>query len=497
MTTTPRNMTTEADKPTTLHTQPVDIDNKQEDLTSFVKDLSPTSQSKAVLLLQSIRRNEAVIGEDNKGRPVIQYKDEKSKKIWWDASNANKLTQPKSDDDMQLKMDSCLELIDYLKENKPPSGLVLDPTHVQPKGGQYREGIDFTRTKAVLGTGNTAGDIIVVKDKKTEKESAHKTIMISEFRKEEVRAWIDLNETGIPPAMYCFKLVGNRVQIFMEKIDNGVTLRDIIDTHMCNIRTQDPDLVRPFSLYVFHGLLSAVHTMHQKGWTHRDLHAGNIMLQESPDGIIKTRILDFGLAKPLNSEDGLRGFRTDMAEVVRKFTSLYVSQEFDSETDMKKNWEDKIGEMADIFSLSTEDRSELFCLVDSALQVASLSEVPKLQDEIAAKMNFDTRSLSMKVAKILFPKPDDFQSIHPDSTGDGNTCTAKSDQNDGAQSLQDLNVELQKIKQVMGPSIKTTESSMDAADSSDLVPCKDDYFTWKEIDDTFLDNLRQQIGIGL
>ena len=77
--------------------------------------------------------------------------------------------------------------------------------------------------------------------------------------------------------------------------------------------------------------------------------AGNIMLQESPDGIIKTRILDFGLAKPVNSEDGLRGFRTDMAEVVRKFTSLYVSQEFDSETDMKKNWEDKIGEVNIIY----------------------------------------------------------------------------------------------------------------------------------------------------
>jgi hypothetical protein len=37
----------------------------------------------------------------------------------------------------------------------------------------------------------------------------------------------------------------------------------------------------------------------------------------------------------------------------------------------------------------------------------------------------------MKVAKILFPKPNDFQSIHPDSTGDGNTWTAKSDQNMG------------------------------------------------------------------
>ena len=49
----------------------------------------------------------------------------------------------------------------------------------------------------------------------------------------------------------------------------------------------------------------------------------------------------------------------------------------------------------------------------------------------------------MDVAKILFSKPDKVQSIHPDSTGDGNTCTVKSDQNDGAQSLQDLYQELQ------------------------------------------------------
>ena len=47
---------------------------------------------------------------------------------------------------------------------------------VQTKVGHYREGKEFIRTKAVLGTGNTAGDIIVVKDKKTEKESAHKTV---------------------------------------------------------------------------------------------------------------------------------------------------------------------------------------------------------------------------------------------------------------------------------------------------------------------------------
>lgn len=73
--------------------------------------------------------------------------------------------------------------------------------------------------------------------------------------------------------------------------------------------------------------------------------AGNIMLQESPDGIIKTRILDFGSATPLYSKDGWRGFRTDMAEVVRKFTALNVGQHFDSERDIRENWEVKIGEV--------------------------------------------------------------------------------------------------------------------------------------------------------
>ncbi|OPL21244.1 hypothetical protein AM593_06732, partial [Mytilus galloprovincialis] len=217
-------------------------------------------------------KDKTVIGVDDQKRPVIQYKDERSRKLWWDASNANILTKPRSDDDVQVKMDACLEMIDYLKKNKAPSGVVLDPTHVSSKAGYYREGREFTKTKDVLGKGNSAGDIIVIKDKTTHTESAHKTMMISYFREEEIRAWVDLNETGIPPALYCFKLEGNKIHIFMEKIDRGITLRDIIDTHMGNIRAENPNLARPFSLYVFHGLLSAVHTMHQKGWTHRDLH---------------------------------------------------------------------------------------------------------------------------------------------------------------------------------------------------------------------------------
>ena len=53
-------------------------------------------------------------------------------------------------------------------------------------------------------------------------------------------------------------------------------MRDMIDFHMGNIRKQDANLVRPFSLYVFGDLLWALSEMQKKGWNHRDLH-GNYL----------------------------------------------------------------------------------------------------------------------------------------------------------------------------------------------------------------------------
>ncbi|VDI31383.1 Hypothetical predicted protein [Mytilus galloprovincialis] len=74
-------MPTETDSPSVLHTQPIDIQESvlSDDLTELVKDLSPTSQARTILLLQSLRKNEAVIGVDDQKRPVIQYKDERSR----------------------------------------------------------------------------------------------------------------------------------------------------------------------------------------------------------------------------------------------------------------------------------------------------------------------------------------------------------------------------------------------------------------------------------
>lgn len=52
----------------------------------------------------------------------------------------------------------------------------------------------------------------------------------------------------------------------------AVTLNDVINNHIDTLRQTNAALLKPFSLSVFHNLLEVVHTMHEKGWTHRDLH---------------------------------------------------------------------------------------------------------------------------------------------------------------------------------------------------------------------------------
>ena len=94
------------------------------------------------------------------------------------------------------------------------------------------------------------------------------------------------------------------------------------------------------------------------------------MLHESSDDI-KTRILDFGRAKPLKREDGL----TDIAEVVRKCTALYGGQEFNDEKDMKDNWEDKIKEVNIIFF-----QQELFFFIMLRIFHSNTTEILHVDD---------------------------------------------------------------------------------------------------------------------
>lgn len=384
----------------------LDSDEKGVDIVSVIQDLSPTAQQSLGVLLRSISNGDAYIDYDANGKQVIEYKEVKRNRFY-DASHANVIATPRSDEEVKLKIDACLELVKYLKSEKPSSGVLMDRTKIHvPPSKQYREGHEFVKTKQVLGSGNSAGDIIVVKDKKTGHEHAQKTMMISVFREDEIRCWADMSVSGYAPSLYLFRIENNKVSIHMEILQKATTLRSIIDDYMSSISEKDKSLIKPFSLYVLKGALDAVSTLHQKGWGHHDLHAGNLMLQRDTDSSLKVKILDFGLAKKFQGPLGLdfEGFRKDIGEIVRLFSALYTGEEFDNVRDVRNNWKTKLSEIAQY--LSVEDRRELFCLIDGALKLVHPDDVHNYRSHVnkhlSHAMEKEEKQIMKKVVAILF-----------------------------------------------------------------------------------------------
>ncbi|WAR16230.1 M3K14-like protein [Mya arenaria] len=356
----------------------------------------------------------------------------------WDISEASRIAVPKSDSEMESKMETCLRLIEYIKENKAHSGVVFDRTKVKLSQGQYREGQEFDKVKnvhtsshrdecsseqisktvkGVLGQGKSSfGDIIVVKDRGTGAQHAQKTIMISQFNTNEIRCWVDLNETGYVPHLYMFRNDGDKVVINMEVLETAKTLDSIIEEHVHILRRpENAHLLKPFSLYVLDGALEALCDMHKKGWTHDDLHSGNVML----DNELKIKIIDFGSAKKIeNNATGFQQipFQNDIRNAVRLFTGLFGGQYFHSVYDIVNNATERIEEAAQEYSLTNEDKAELFALIDAAIKITHPSQKEfeiyrrDVKNRMQKEMGDSQEVIMKKVAYLLFPEM--FQDIH-------------------------------------------------------------------------------------
>ncbi|XP_048728072.2 uncharacterized protein LOC125646012 [Ostrea edulis] len=374
-------------------------------VSSQIENLSPTTRGKLQLIIESLSNHTAVVGEDERGLPTVQYNQKQ--KLYWDGSNANKIAVPKSDQDLKTKTSVCLEMLEYMKLTKAPSGVVLDKTKIHTDKGQYREEIEFEKTKEVLGRGNSAGDIVVIKDKGTHADHALKTILISVFRPEEIKAWVDLSEDGICPELYLFRLEGNRVVVHMEKLDNAVTLNEVINVHMNTIRQTNVALMKPFSLSIFHNILNIVQSMHEKGWSHRDLHSGNVMLQKGSDYELKVKVLDFGNAGRIEDKGGYHGIKSDILNAVRNFSALYLGEEFESQVDLERNWRKKI--LDRMQGLPNEEKAEMFCLFETALKVVTAEDIGNLKqfvDEMAL-IDGKVNGIMKEVLPIIFPEVSD------------------------------------------------------------------------------------------
>ena len=65
-------------------------------------------------------------------------------------------------------------------------------------------------------------------------------------------------------------------------------------------------LVLARALPILRGIAKALDAAHAKGIAHRDLKAENVFLANDPDGGVWPKLLDFGIAKLLASDDGLK-----------------------------------------------------------------------------------------------------------------------------------------------------------------------------------------------
>ncbi|XP_052700924.1 citron rho-interacting kinase-like [Crassostrea angulata] len=327
----------------------------------------------------------------------------KAGKLFWDPSKTNTLAYPKSEQDIRKCFEVWLKMIKNLKEEKAPSGVVLNESEIHAKSGQYRENIEYERTKEVLGRGNSAGEIYVIEDNFTGAKHAQKTVLISHFRPEEIEAWVDLNLNKLQaiPELRHFQLEGNKVVIHMEVLENAITVRDIFENRVGDLIQTNAALLLPFSIYVFHILLEVVHTMHEIGWTHRDLHSKNVLIQKKAETLV-IRVVDLGSACKTNSEDGQKGIRSDVLNALRIFSALFLGEEFHSQKDLEDNWRTKLFQRMIEQDIDSDKRTDIFSIFPQAGNTAALRQIVKEMTEresVADQMK--------EATEILFPEKSD------------------------------------------------------------------------------------------
>ncbi|ESO83098.1 hypothetical protein LOTGIDRAFT_236872 [Lottia gigantea] len=373
------------------------------------KSLSPRSKEYVQHLITDVKSKKASLHKDKNGNIVVDYQSDLKKVLAGkDVSQTAKIVSAKNKQEELAYVEAFSEIISKMKELKAPSGINFANDQIYTPKGVYVEKEHFTKTSEILGKG-ISGNIFVVKDNKTGIDHALKTYLIAEFRDEELKMWIDLNEEDFVPSLLLVRIEGNKIHFHMEKLTEVVSLRKVIDDLLGNI---DPDKIKGVSLCFLHGLLTAVDKIHDKRWTHNDLHGGNVMLQKN-DLSIDVKIIDFGLGHRMESlrlNDDIKRYESDILWCFRLFSAMYLGEEFNDIYDLKKNGLKKLTESLEHYE--EDNRKEILQIFDVFLEITSINshkfgktkEALENVSEVLEKNNINKGEMLEHAAKKLFPE---------------------------------------------------------------------------------------------
>ncbi|KAK0065507.1 growth hormone secretagogue receptor type 1 [Biomphalaria pfeifferi] len=293
-------------------------------------------------------------------------------------------------------IEKIIKNISFLRDSGLKTGIVLNQSKVS---GNSRH---RNKEGEILGIGINS-PVIIVKDQITGEKNAQKTIMLAQFQGDQIMAWYHLQEKGLAPELYAFKMVEDQVVMNMEIIE-GKTLQNVLDKI-----TLSPNQAIGLSICVLDGLLSAYECLRQNCHSHNDMHAGNVMITPK----LNIKVFDFDAAKKFlhNSQK----LKDDMLEIIRMFCALYSGDNLTSRERANEILEARSLEKfsSTLTSRLTKDqRQELFNILLMLFDSVNTTHVSNYVKKI---MPGD--EMKKQIAVLLFPEDFQFKEVADCGTG--------------------------------------------------------------------------------
>ncbi|XP_013414191.1 uncharacterized protein LOC106176376 isoform X2 [Lingula anatina] len=356
------------------------------------QELSPRSQERLRQLKIDLSQGKAKLEYDKNNKVHVNYCDDKSGQF--KMKDIGKVLETDQENKEEV-LNRVMQVIEFMKSQNAPQGVALNSAKTKPQYGYYEKGQHYTMNMDQILGGGVHGKVVMVYDEKTEEKSAFKKVMLLDFREEEIRAWVAMEDNPHFPELYMLKVEGDKVLLFMEPLQPKITLTEVIDQYFSQLQQQGPAAQWSFSIFVVKGLLEAIQALHEKGYTHNDLHTGNILLEDTKSSM-EAKVTD------------------DLWNILRTFIALCAGYTFESTYEMTKHWRDALHYVDESFRKEFEE-IVAFC-IDAALNFATELPAGKLLNKLneAGDIAEDLKDCMSVLKGIFFS--DGFMPIHPDQT---------------------------------------------------------------------------------